>query len=307
MARDLIPPPSPAGRPPADGTTPSDVPRFIELPPEPPRSGAQPAQAPPPSGPSDFRNRFGFLLGALAGVVIAAAVAAVLVLATDNGDGADAGLYKDWSAWKPADTDLQDGASAIAEHVGAEYTHPDGRVLLKVDGFALDPALPITVRPASGPVVDIDGGRVLYRLDGFGPNRSIDEGRPSIPRARVVRREALELALYTFRYLPDAESVVVLLTPAPPTAQEKAADDAATAAGQPTPSSQKPQPALLYRPGDLKTLLQVPLSHTLSPGAPNTDTYAGTEAKTVDLLTLSNSFVLTETQSGLLLSRPTSP
>ena len=80
MARDLIPPSSPAGRPAPDGT-----PNLIELPPEPPRSPAASRRCAEPFGPSQFRNRFGFLLGALAGILIAAALVGVVVLSTGRG------------------------------------------------------------------------------------------------------------------------------------------------------------------------------------------------------------------------------
>ena len=43
-------------------------------------------------------------------------------------------------------------------------------------------------------------------------------GKPSQERLKVLHREALELALYTFRYLPDVEGVVTLLPPPPPEA-----------------------------------------------------------------------------------------
>ena len=67
---------------------------------------------------------------------------------------------------------------------------------------------------------------MLYTLNGLGPQR-LDQGRRRRPTARLqlVRREALELALYTFRYLPDADMVVTLLPPPPP----KPAQTAATA------------------------------------------------------------------------------
>src|SRR3954471_21509676 len=104
MARDLIPPTSPAGKPVPDG---KGTPTLIELPPEPPRAGAEPAQQ--PSTPSQFRNRFGFLLGALAGVVVA--VAAVVVISATAGDGTqDAGLAKYFSRWQPAENTVDDGA-----------------------------------------------------------------------------------------------------------------------------------------------------------------------------------------------------
>ncbi len=57
----------------------------------------------------------------------------------------------------------------------------------------------------------IDGPGVLYQLNGLGPNGSIMGGKPSRARLKLVHREALELALYTFRYLPDVEMVVTLL------------------------------------------------------------------------------------------------
>src|SRR3954453_19532625 len=102
MASDLIPPSSPAGRPLPDG-----APRLIELPPEPPRSGSQPAMSSAPTGPSQFRNRFGFLLGSLAGVCVAVVLVVVAILATNGGSSDTAGLAKNWSKWKPDDTTLQ--------------------------------------------------------------------------------------------------------------------------------------------------------------------------------------------------------
>src|SRR6185369_12172799 len=103
-------------------------------------------------------------------------------------------------------------------------------------------------------------------------------------------REALELALYTFRYLPDAESVMVLLPPPPKTAEEQAAAAAAATAGQTASTPPPTIPAIFYRPGDLKQQLQVPLGNTLGPKAPSTDAFSGREADTVATLTLSNSF-----------------
>jgi hypothetical protein len=304
MARDLIPPPSPAGRPTAhDGT-----PNLIELPPEPSRLAPAPVVGPPP-GPSEFRNRFGFLLGGLAGVFIAAALAAAVVIANSGNGNDDAGLYPNWSHWQPTDTTIEGGAQQIADHVGVEYTHPDGEQLVKIDRLDLTGAR-VLVRPARGAIVDIQGTTVVYRLDGLGPNHSIIGGTPSATRLKVIHREALELALYTFRYLPDAESVITVLPPSPPTEKEQqaaAAAAAAAATGQPaTPTPAKPLPVLFYRPGDLKSQLQVPLVQTLAPTAPSTDAYAGPEADTVDTLTLSNRFVLAENSPGqILLTRPT--
>jgi hypothetical protein len=308
MARDLIPPPSPAGRP----TSPDGTPNLIELPPDRSFLTAEPVASPPP-GPSEFRNRFGFLLGALAGVFIAAALAAAVVIANSGGNGAqDEGLASNWSRWQPTDTTIGGGAKQIAEHVGAEYKHPDGKQLVQISGEELPSEFTLTVRPSSGPVTNIDGTRVIYQLDGLGPNGTIKGGKPSTTRAKVIQREALELALYTFRYLPDAESVTMLLPPAPPTDAEKAAAQAAAAAAAVTGASSTtpptPQPAIFYRPGDLKPQLQVPLGQTLGPKVPSTDSYTGPELTTVITLTGSNSFLMTQpTQGHILLDRPDNP
>ncbi len=207
MARDLIPPPSPAGIP----TAPDGAPRLIELPPEPPRSGAQPAMvAQEPTGPSQFRNRFGFLLGSLAGVCVAAALVVVAILVTNNGDSnSTAGLAKNWSRWKPDDTSLQGGPAEIAQKVGAEYKQGNGKQLVLVEPQPVD-NLHVALSPSSGNIAQLTGTGVVYNLNGLGTNGSILGGTPSPARLQVIQREALELALYTFRYLPDVDMVVTL-------------------------------------------------------------------------------------------------
>src|SRR3954447_6503226 len=225
MARDLIPPSSPAGRPLPDG-----APRLIELPPEPPRSGAQPAMSSEPTGPSQFRNRFGFLLGSLAGVCVAAALVVVAILVTGNGDsGSSAGLAKNWSKWHPEDTSLQGGTAEIAQKVGAEYKQGNGKQLVLVEPNPVD-NLHVALSPSSGNIAQIAGTGVVYNLNGLGPNGSILGGTPSPARLQVIQREALELALYTFRYLPDVDMVVTFLPP-PPAA---AATDSASASASST-------------------------------------------------------------------------
>jgi hypothetical protein len=282
MARDLIPPSSPAGRP-VPG-----APHLIELPPEPPRSGSEPVQR-RPTVPSGFKNRFGFLFGALAGVVVAAAVAVVLVVATGGPkSAADEGLAPNWSKWRPSTSDIQAGAAQIADHVGSEYTHPDGRQLVKVTAGGL--GIDVALRPASGPISVINGHGILYQLNGLGPNGSIKGGKPSVARHRLVRREALELALYTFRYLPGVDMIVTLLPPPPPADDQKNAASSGVAGLTSTAANPDDQHAVFYRPGDLKPQLQVPLGVTMSAKAPQPAQLVGAEGRTVDALTLSNTF-----------------
>ena len=53
----------------------------------------------------------------------------------------------------------------------------------------------------------------MYILCGDGPHCAINEGKPSVARGTVLRREALELALYSFRYLDNTDSVVAFFPP----------------------------------------------------------------------------------------------
>ena len=281
MASDLIPPPSPAGRP----TSPAGTPNLIELPPEPPRSPAQPAQRPTP-GPSQYRNRFGFLLGALAGVFIASALVAVAIVAASGDNAPDVGLAKNWSKWQPSDSSTDVGATEIAEHVGAEYKHPNGQQLIKVMAGGL--GLPVMLRPASGPISYFaSSSGVLYVLNGLGPNGSIKGGTKSAERTELVHREALELALHTFRYLPDVDMVVTLLPPPPPDPGETGTPNPLTGMASSDPSENT---ATFYRPGDLRPRLEIPLGQTISAGAPTTGGMSSAESKTVEELTQSNVF-----------------
>jgi hypothetical protein len=276
MARDLIPPPSPAGRPQPEGT-----PRLIELPPDPPPVAEARPQPTGPLPPTRFRNRFGFLMGALAGIVIAASLVFAVVISTSGGaSDVDEGLAPNWSKWRPTDTSIEGGAAQIAKKVGAEYRHPDGKQLVDVTGGAFP--LEVVVRPGSGTIEHVDGNTVLYNLNGLGPNGSIKGGKASPERLKVLHREALELALYTFRYLPDVDGVVALLPPPPP--------EATGAAATPAPNPGSARNALFYRPGDLKPQLQVPLGMTLKAKAPTPDTLRASEAQSIDTLTLSNRF-----------------
>jgi hypothetical protein len=290
VAGDLIPPPSPAGRPEPD------APRLVELPPEPAPVGAEAASVRDP-GPSPYRHRFGFVTGALVGILIAAA--AVLAVVLTSGGPRD-GFAKGWSRWSPGTADADSGAQQIAQHVGSEYQLPSKKQLVLVTGGPLEiQDIPLEVAlSANGTTEALDGKAVLYTLNGLGPNGSIASGKASEQRHLLLRREALELALYSFRYLDGVDMVVALLPPAPP---KKGAD----ASSAQTPQKQ----AIFYRPGDLKPQLQVPLGATVPPKVLTPDELAGSEAQRVDSLTRSNLFFYDFTQGQdakayLVLNRP---
>ena len=65
---------------------------------------------------------------------------------------------------------------------------------------------------------DIDtfgaGSTVMYTLCGTAVGCVIAEGKPSLERGQLLRRMALELSLYSFKYLDGIDSVLVLFPPA---------------------------------------------------------------------------------------------
>ena len=82
-----------------------------------------------------------------------------------------------------------------------------------------------------------------YQFCGLGAACSIDSGQATATRGRLVRREALEVALYTFKFVPAIDSVVAFMPPPP---------------GQTTTT------LLFLQKSNLKDQLSLPLSKTLT-------------------------------------------
>jgi hypothetical protein len=278
VARDLIPPPSPAGRP---------EPESSEKKPwggEEPTVVAPAAEEAPPPAPkarvhTRYRPRFGFILGAVIGVAMAAVALGTMLTLQAADDGVPAG----WSDWRPQAGDNEGAAREIAEHVAPEYRLTDKQQIVAVRSSPLElqgRKISVALRDAGegGKIQLFDCQGVMYTLNGLGPNGSIKGGEPSEERHLLLRREALELALYTFRYRDDVDIVVALLPPAPPT--------------QATAQSEVPTQALFFRPGDLRGELEVPLRSTLPPTTPRPETLSldGAEARKIESLTGSNLF-----------------
>ena len=113
-------------------------------------------------------------------------------------------------------------------------------------------------------------GAWTYTLCGAGPLCSIAPGEPTATRGRLVRREALELALTTFAYVPDLSELVVFLPP---------------------PQGLAPTMALDFERSDLAKQLSRPLAATLPLATPPLPSDPDTaEARTIDALTLDRFF-----------------
>jgi len=309
MARDLIPPPSPAGRPTPDPEQPP--PRAVDT-----AATEAPAPAGTP-GASPFRGRFGFMTGVLAGCAVAAVALLAVLLAGDDGRPGGAstgeGLAADWSPWHPRNTTSISGAQEIAKRIEGTYKDARSKKLSTVEGgpIALNKTLPVSVAiPSAGDRFTIvQGLGVQYKLSGFGKGGRLQGTHPSAERRRLLRREALELSLYSFRYLPDVTMVVTLLPPAPKAEQvhpKRAAKAKRAAKGA---AEDYQDQALFFRPGDLRKQLERPLAETMATKAPELDALAGQEAKRIDKLTLSNLFTFEHIQQQdgsiyLVLDRP---
>jgi hypothetical protein len=273
VAGDLIPPPSPARRsdPESEARATAELEEATQL--------ASEAAAATSHEPSPFRSRFGFLFGALAGIALCAAGAFALLLGSSASDGPR--LAANWSAWQPESSRMAEGAEEIAEHIGLQYKLDGGGQLVQITSSPLElqgEEIGVAVRPKGSAIELLEGEGLLYILNGLGPNGTVATGAPSVKRGRLLMREALELALYSFRYLEDVTMVAVLIP------QSAAQSQTATANAQ-------QRRAVFYRPGDLLPQLQVPLAQTLSPRTPTAATMTKAEAERVDRLTLNNLFL----------------
>jgi hypothetical protein len=274
MARDLIPPPSPAGKPPLDSG--ADERAADEALAE----AAQPRAKEQPAGPAPYRGRFGFVWGTLAGTALCV-VALGVVLALDSGDSGPP-LAKNWSSWKPSTSRMFAGADDIATHVGREYKQDSGDQLTAITSgpFEVGPTpLRVAVRPSGGELQVLDGADdgVLYLLSGLAPDAATITGSARKTNERLMMREAVELALYSFRYLDDITMVGIMLPPRSGAA-EHSTDGESTR-------------TVFFRPGDLLDKLEVPLSKTLSAEPPRPKSLTRDESLKIDSLALRNLFL----------------
>ena len=250
------------------------APAVPELPPRAPRLQLGP-----------HRRRF-LVIYSLLGGVLAAAVVGVVVFA-----GKSINPAPRWSAWKPHGGGLG-AAKEIADQVSKDYRLPNGKQLVDVIAKApsVSPASNLTipihyvaVRGTKGggdqifPVSSSDS--VMYSLCGLGTSCSIATGKASVQRGTLVRREILELALYTFKYVGGVKNVIAFMPPAAGT---------------------QPKYVVYLQKSDLAAELHTPLVHTLAAKAPQPSTIPAREVRTVETTTGPRvySFTLSQAQQG---------
>ena len=169
------------------------------------------------------RHRFGLAYLVLA-AIMGAAVGLFVVFTTNGGRESD----QKWSAWQPT----KEGVARLDEigrYVSHQYALASGRVL--VTPFSTPPVVRLgnqlaavrVIRIATGlPGETVSDSQIIdasstwaYELCGEGKDCAISEGAASAARGRLLQRESLELALYTFKFEPTIDFVIAYFPPVP--------------------------------------------------------------------------------------------
>lgn len=183
-----------------------------------------------------------------------------------------------WSSWRP-DTQGLPGAREIGLRVSSGYRSPNGIQLAavqehapQVQGLKLE-AIGVRRLNSEGQIDPYIGlfhtdKTLIYAFCGLQSNCSI-EGANTAQSQRVLRREALELSLYAFKYLHGVDQVVSLLEPVKGSGTS----------------------AVFLRKSDLKPELDHPLRDTLPLATPPVSTSNDPkEAAVIDALTSQATF-----------------
>ncbi len=198
-----------------------------------------------------------------------------------------------WSDWQPQDDGLQ-GAQEIADFVAPYYRASPAYQLAVVTAMNLnDPSNPVqVVVPATGSPSGLQplpaSSTIVYNLCGLGSHDcSIGVGTASAQRLLLLKREALELALYTFKYISGVQTVVAVLPPGhteqsshlsakPPTGSQASSNNTKTVTL-----------AIAFDGKELQPWLQRPLRDTLPGALPPTvaQMQSAPEAELVSVIT----------------------
>jgi hypothetical protein len=183
-----------------------------------------------------------------------------------------------WSRWSPTTQGLE-GAHQIALRIASAYKGPNGAQLVavqehgpEVQGLPLE-AIGVRRLNSNGQIDPYIGlfhtsRTLIYAFCGLQTSCSL-QGDSTQAQQRTLRREALELSLYSFKYLHGVDQVVSLV---------QSVKDGGT-------------DAVFLRKADLGPELQHPLRDTLPLAAPPaSDQPDRREEAVIDALTLPNTF-----------------
>jgi hypothetical protein len=224
-------------------------------------------------------EKFRVATALLTGIAIGALALALVILAGGRGGSSDA----QWSSWSPSDNGRL-GETEIADHVAPYYRITASQQLDVVTlmnianasaaasaggGTGTTSGLQVAVNQTGTPgsLSLLNGSTVAYEICGVGGSKCQLPGSPSTNRVLLLRREALELALYTFRYISGIDNVIVLLPPGHTVTASPLQPKPPTLTSGPS-NSQPTTVACLFVKQELQPWLTQPLTAALQPFPP---------------------------------------
>jgi hypothetical protein len=245
-----------------------------------------------------------FMIGYAVVVLMVGAVLVTLAVITRDDSGSSSTAAR--VAGVPVKESGFQRAREIATEIGRQYRGANGEQIVAVTAQPGEVSgLPLQFialrhgrnRPLTeGDVTIVDPGETaLFNFCGLGGEQNCSlPGQPTPERLMLLRREAVELSLYTFKFLPEIETVVSLLPPVP------------------RGEGQAPQTfAVYFQRRHLESLLDQPITKTLPENPPfaQGDITPG-EAETINRLTetrlFTSSFEQLQTQGVILNLAPPS-
>jgi hypothetical protein len=233
-----------------------------------------------------FERRF-MMVYTVLGLVLVGATAGLIIYASQPGPPA----AKAWSTWQPQPGTAKKMTQEIADHVSSEYRLSAGggqlvtvvpsvpSVTSGTEKIAIKAiAIRKTANSNNGIQVLDSSKSEMYTLCGLGAGCSIASGEATQTRGRLVRREALEVALYTFKFVPSVDSVIALMPPPPGAASTE---------------------VVFLQKGSMTQALDLPLHSTLPLRTPPLPTVSDSvESSTIDSLTPTYDYSLTALPTG---------
>jgi hypothetical protein len=197
------------------------TPAFPPFPPSPAPPQSLASFAAPDN--SRFERRFTIVYTVL-GLILVGATAGLIIYASQPGPPP----AKAWSTWEPAPGTANKMTQEIADHVSSEYRLSAGggqlvtvvpsapAVTSGTEKVAIK-AIAIRKKATSNAGMQVSDApkAEIYTLCGLGAGCSIATGTATTTRGQLVRREALEIALYTFKFVPSVDSVIAFMPPPP--------------------------------------------------------------------------------------------
>lgn len=248
-----------------------------------------------------YRSRFAVVYLALA-VVAGGAIGSFVVLLANP----DPAPPTAWSAFQPEGSTTA-RVDQIVNKIPQSYRRADGTQLVSVsvsapqgpvlgqDGQSVVPVgVQVIAYEEGGDYHTVEtGDAVQYTLCGHDQSCTIDTGKESIGRKVLVQRQALELALYTLKYVDDVGSVTVMLPPSVETDGSK---------------EELRRTALFLRREDVQRELDRPLAATLAAQTPRIGETPDRDLEALQRLSVPHiySFNVTQRSDGafVLVLRP---